>query len=331
MIEREIIEKGIPSRYDLSFYTFRQLQRDHIRFEQQYVNKFPNNFICRILINYMCYVQENDLEKFEKDITDLCEKKSYKEYYYDSRISFTASLTEKIQEFDFVNNDNFKKRTVITYILDKFAAMSISVREKIYFLFQYKAITAAIEKNEILLLKNTDGIDYEVKAYDIAVDDNSFSYYLMGYSRQKGSDKDFEYHSFKLSRIAECRSKHREFTLSYKERKNAKDIYDKFGAAYIARNLSAKQIEKSVVRLTKIGYETLFLKIISHQRPIPISDPTSVLLEGNRYYDLEFDCSYLQIRNYFFSFGPEAEIIRPEWLREWFFSNYQNALKKYQA
>lgn len=64
----ESFDAGTLSRYDMSDSTYRQLQRDHIRFEEDYAEKFNNGFICRILINYMCYAQENFLERFESDI-----------------------------------------------------------------------------------------------------------------------------------------------------------------------------------------------------------------------------------------------------------------------
>lgn len=329
MREAEGIEKGMLSRYDMSYYTFRQLQRDHIRFEQEYVNGFPNGFICRILENYMCYAQENYLDEFEEEVSNLFAKKQNNECYHDGRISFTSSLTDKMREFDFITHNNFKKRPVITYILDRFTALPLSEREKIYCYIQYKAIIDAINKNEILLINNSGKTEYEVKPYDIAIDDNSLSYYLIGYSRDKGSRDAFGYYSLKLSRIKECRSKHREFNLTNKEQKAAKEILEKFGAAYVTKNLTSNQIEKAVVRLTEKGYKSLYLKIIAHQRPIPMSEPKVVLINNMQYYELEFDCSHQQIRNYFFSFGMEAEVISPQSLRENFSREYQKAIEQY--
>lgn len=330
MGRQEIIEQGILSRYDLSYYSYRQLQRDHIRFNQQYVSKFPNNFICRILINYMEYAQEFLSDSFEKEISERFEKETYyNEYYYNDRIAFTTDLTTKIYDFDFINDEKFKKRTAITYILEKFTLLNFSEREKIYFYPQYKKVNESIEKREILLLKGVNGKEYEVKPYDFTVDDNSFSYYLIGYSRLRGEDTDYEYHSIKLSRIMECRSKHREYSLSYQETKAAKEVYNKFGAAYVTKNLNGKTIEKTIIRLTEKGYRSLFLKIIAHQRPIPVSEPKEVIINGQSYYELEFDCSHQQIRNYFFSFGKEAEVISPVSLRERFYQEYMDAISSY--
>ena len=330
MGEAELIEKGVLSRYDLSYYSCRQLQRDHIRFEEKYTATFTNTFICRILINYMCYAQDNLQESFEADISQVLEQKQYTDRYFDGRVSFTSELTKKMQEFDFVYRKGFKKRTVITYILDRFTALPFSEREIVYCYFQYKVIKQCINENEMLLITNSNNNKFEVKPYEIMFDDNSFSYYLIGYSRKLGSDGEFECHSFKLSRIREVRSSHKSFILTGKDKAAVRKVSDKYGAAYTANDIMEKNIENTVVRLTSKGYNTLFLKVISHQRPIPVSEPKTVFSDGIEYHDLEFDCSYEQIRNYFFSFGAEAEIITPYSLRERFVSDYQKTLQRYQ-
>lgn len=330
MSKKESIENGTLSRYDLSYYSFRQLQRDYINFEQQFTNKFSNGFICRILINYIDYAEEKSADEFKSDISKRLIHKPDVDYFCKGkRITFTIDLYNKISKFDFTNNENFKKRIVITYILEKFTALPLSEREKIYFRPQYTEITKAIDSKELLLIKICKGKEFEVKPYALNVDENSMSYYLIGYSRPRYTDTDFELHSHKLSRISMCSSRHKEFSLLYKEIKNAKEIGEKFGAAYLVPNLNKNEIENTVVRLTKYGYEGLYLKIISRQRPIPLSEPIEVVHNGEKYYELVFDCSQPQIRNYFFSFGKEAEIISPKSLRDNFIKEYKEAYEQY--
>ena len=253
------------------------------------------------------------------------------QYIKDDRISFTKQLTEKIAEFDFSTNTSFKKRVIITYLLERFTQLPLSEREIVYCYHQYTSIKQAMDKKELLIVKQLTGKEFEVKPFDVIIDENTLSYYLIGYSRLKGSSGDFESHSFKLSRIKECRSKHKEAILSCTEIKTIKDINDKFGSAYIPRNLIKKDIEKTIVRLTKNGYENLYLRIISHQRPIPVTPPKEISLEGEDYYDLTFDCSYQHIRNYFFSFGAEAEVISPLWLRDRFMNDYKKSIERYSS
>ena len=59
------------SRYAISQFCTRQLQREHIRFKQSYVSEFPNDFICHILINYLSYAREHFKERLEKNVLDL--------------------------------------------------------------------------------------------------------------------------------------------------------------------------------------------------------------------------------------------------------------------
>ena len=325
----EIMESGILSRYDMNYYTYRQLQRDHIRFEEEYTEKFSNGFICKILINYMCYAQDRFLDQFESDMEKCLNTKQNDEYFKDDRITFTKLLTNKFGEFDFSSHKVLKKRTVITFILEQFALLPLSKREIVYCYPQYRTIKEVIDKKEILLVKLSSKKEYEIKPYIIRIDENTLSYYLIGYSRPKDSQDGFESHSFKLSRIKECRSRHKEALLSYKEIKSIKEISEKFGSAYIVKNLEKKDIEKTVVRLTQKGYEYLYLRVISYQRPIPIAEPKRIEIDGELFYELTFDCSHQQIRNYFFSFGTESEIISPSILRDRFIRDYNESINRY--
>ncbi len=327
----ETIEVNALSRYDMTYYTFRQLQRDYIRFEEKYTDRFGNNFICRILINYMCYAQEHFINQFEANVTERLKHANRDDYFKDDRISFTKLLTDKMLEFDFVSHKDFKKRTVITFILEQFTQLQLSEREKIYCYMQYQTTIELIAKNELFLVSLFSGNEYEVKPYSIEVDENTRSYYLIGFSRLKRSEDEFMCHSFKLSRIKDCKSRHKESILSSKDINTAKDIREKFGSAYMMRNLTKKDIEKTVVRLSEYGYENLFLKRISHQRPIPITEPKKIEENSKKFYDLTFDCSHQQIRNYFFSFGAEAEILFPLSVRERFIRDYQEAIKRYNS
>ena len=327
----ESFDAGTLSRYDMSFSTYRQLQRDHIRFVERYTEKFSNGYICRILINYMCYAQDHFLERLENDVVNILNDKRHNEYIKDDRISFTKQLNNKISEFDFSANTAFKKRTTITFLLEQFTQLPLSEREMVFCYHQFTSIKQAMEKKELLIVKQLNGKEYEIKPFDIRIDENTLSYYLIGYSRLKGSGGDFESHSFKMSRIKECRSKHKEAQLTYSEIKTIKEINEKFGSAYIARNLIKKDIEKTIVRLTKNGYENLYLRIISHQRPIPIKEPQQIDVNDESIYELVFDCSYQQIKNYFFSFGAEAEVISPLWLRKRFMNEYKQSLEIYHS
>lgn len=271
------------------------------------------------------------MDQFKADVTERLNHVNRNDYFKDDRISFTKLLTDKMLEFDFVSHKDFKKRTVITFILEQFTQLQLSEPEKIYCYMQYQTIIKLISKNELFLVSLSSGKEYEVKPYSIEVDENTHSYYLIGFSRPKRSEDEFMCYPFKLNHIKECKSKHKESILSSKNINMAKDIREKFGSAYMMKNLTKKDIEKMVVRLSENGYENLFLKKISYQRSIPITEPKKIEENNKKFYELTFDCSHQQIRNYFFSFGAEAEILSPLSVREKFIKDYQKAIKLYNS
>lgn len=325
----ESVDRGQLSRYDLSYFAYRQLQRDYINFEEAYIEHFSSRFICRILYHYMCILPEDSAERFEARIREQYAVKPEKPFY-SHRISLNNALTDKMREFSFVEDKQFGKRVVINYILEQFAALPLDEREKIYFFETCRTIRRAIEESQLLILSITTRPQtiIEVKPLDLLTDENTGSCYLIGYSRTRESDDAFDYCSIKLSRIRRCGMRMEEFSLSRKEETVVRRICEKFGAAYVPRKLNSDQIEQTVVRLTKYGYESLYLKYIPRQRPLPCIAP--VLSDDGEHYELTFDCSHNQIMNYFFVYGKDAEVISPEWLRGKMKERYQGALEAYK-
>ena len=343
---------GDQSRFDISFFSYRRLQRDHIQFKRKHVDIFENDFLCRILINYLSYVSDISKARFEKEICDILndnwkpEDSMHARTKRNFRISVTAELEKKAHKFEFMTYSNFKKNTVISYLLFRYTILSASEREKIYFYTEFKNIKSAILENYSLLIETCNKQDiYEVKPYDIQIDDNSGSYYLIGYSRPHGTNQQFRFYSFKLIRIVSAEKHYQlrsaallqnasmedtepEMCLNAVQKRRAKEISEKFGYAYIVWNLDPDNVEESVVRLTEEGYEN-FMTTIDHQRPLPLSVQQKTNGNGNIEYYLTFDCSFNQILYYFFSFGAKAEIIMPKDLRERFTNGYKDALNLY--
>ena len=106
-------------------------------------------------------------------------------------------------------------------------------------------------------------------------------------------------------------------------------VLAQFGASYMVKGLSKGDITHSVVRLTKRGYEETYLRHIARQRPIPVKEPKAVIINNETFYELEFDCSHIQIMNYFFSFGADAIIVSPKEVRDKLIEKYKDAFEKY--
>jgi len=331
---KETIETDSLVRYSMNFVTYRRLMNDHIRFRHSYTAEFKSNFLCRILTNYLCYIQKTDKSRFDKNVENSLTNKKNLEYFQSGRLSVTAALAKKIKEFSFYNNKNFKKSTVISFALESFASMPFTEREKIYFYGLYCSLMDFIKESQMIHLEykekgniNDEGNKkYEVIPYDIVVDDNSFSYYLIGHAAEEKKESPKMICSFKISRIVSCRSLYDTCSLDEDTNRKINNRLAKFGAAYVEDGDDPEEI---VIRLSQKGYG-LFLTSIARQRPVPKEEPKPDA-EKPEFYILKFDCSYAQIRNYFFSFGGEAEVLSPTELRDRFISDYSKALEHYNT
>ena len=196
---------------------------------------------------------------------------------------------------------------LFSYILERFSAMNRSEREKVYCYEQYKTITECISKKNILRVKTDSGRSFEMMPYLCTEDRNVLSYYAAGYSRPFGSTEPFRCHSNKLTRITECTLAGGQFSLKAEEEHRIKKLCDHFGPAYLI-DIDSNDVKTTKVTLTEYGYKQLFLRIVSHQRPLPIKAPEKISENGNALYVLYFDCSHNQLFNYFRSFGENAKI-----------------------
>ena len=339
----EKIKECEQSRYSVSKFCFCQLQRDNIRFNKKFSYDLSNSnaFICRILCNYIPYANSHFKEQINQEIVEAMKQKKRKGLCEPPRLALTDELRKRLTYFDFVkakkNNGNnglkFNMNKMLSYLLERYSHHTLAEREQIYFYGEYNTIISNLydkEDPKILAVEHSNGKKYEVKPYKCEIDDNSFSYYLLGYSRELGSDAEFKHTTFSLSRIVSCRDTGKKFSLSQKETAEIEELYTSFGAAYIMPGFNKEEhkIEKSVVMLTKKGYEELFLDKISYQRPLPCCEPE--IIEKNEkeiYYKLTFECSYFQINNYFFTFGDDALIIEPECINKKFSERFEKALE----
>ena len=339
------LEETKQSRYQLDYFAFAQLQRDHIRFKQEFSDKFSNEFIRHILINSLKDIYDNQKNVLEEMMEYIMNEKKGCNYEadeflveyktmsdYSDILMFNRELKKEISCFDFVDKKNFNKRKLISYLLYRFTRLPLCERERIYCYTQYQTIKEAIKEKKMLQIYYYDNKKiFEIKPYRCMVDDNSLSYYLTGYSRYKGSGDDFTCNSIKLTRIKDCRITNipADDTDIFKIQK----ILEKFGAARVIRNLEPKNIMKSEIHLTEYGYEILFLKRLNYQRPLPIKEPELVVAEnGKKFYRLFFDCSFDLLIDYFLKFGHHAEIISPDRLKNMVkekLSEYSEVLKKY--
>ena len=334
-------------------------------YPSKFPNSFINQILINYL-TYLQYQNQEDYPKklselletpsgkkttnyritFNKALTDILDIKQWKKgvqgfNYYTYLIGKTTYKSYKY------NNENVSWTNFTTNILDRFLSLPQPERERIFCLEQYNIIKGSLDskmpKIVRIVLKNkmnnihsnTPGSAvsskeqkiFDVKPYKLEIDDNSNSYYLIGYSKASNSKLNvYKLQCFKLIRIEKCEHLfNTNGELTEKEKADADEMIDKFGAAYIVGGLDPAYTEKSKIRLSSYGYNKQFLKQITRQRPIPTKEPKQVLIDKKTYYDLEFDCSFRQIENYFKTFGKEATILEPESLVKSFYNHYRQA------
>ena len=367
----------MQQRYNLTDINKRRLTRNYINFEESYPSKFPNSFINQILINYLTYLKNQNLEDYPIKISELIKAPSEK-HTSNYRITFNKALSDLLN-IEQLNKEQFKKGVVgfssytdliidknnqknkkeytyykyndkivkwtnfTTNILDRFLSLSQPEREKIYCLKQYNIIKDSLDSKIPKIIRvflkssatyNTESNNqqevYDVKPYKLEIDDNSNSYYLIGYSKAIKSKKNrYSLQCFKLIRIESCELLfNTNGELTEKEKTDADERIDKFGSAFIIGKSNKKKDEdESIIRLTAKGYTNLYLQKKSHNRPIPIEEPKQTV--DKLYYDLKFDCSHRQLELYFEQFGKDVTVIKPEKLvkkfKSFFKKAYQNS------
>lgn len=323
-----LFETQQQQRYDLEDGIHRMLISDHIRFEEKYTKEIPGKFICRILRNFMDFKPKEYKDTLNRSFNQfLAENKNRKDIIKNEGKPFTVtvSLRDSLNEFFEIKSAG-EKRQVINFLLRQYARLPFYERERIYFHKCYNEIEKCIAKNTMISLTTSKNKKFEVKPVKIEIDEHSMSHYLIGLSREAGSNKAFDWYSTKLSRIIEYADRHEETDLTIKEICEAEERIIKYGAAYI--NPDNDSNKNKEVWLTEYGYEKLFLKTIARQRPIPVSVEKS---EADKKYPyiLKFDCSDIQIENYFFLFGKEARVVLPDSLRKKLINKYKAALDSY--
>ena len=192
----------------------------------------------------------------------------------------------------------------IKAILEEYSTLPFLTRESIYFKDIIDDINAAISLGSVLKFEYTNRKQQvnhtTVRPYKIASSSLLPFNYLLALPLNAKSTEDI--HPYRISRITG---------------KIEKYIQDKGGIQY----LSSEDSEVTVA-LSEQGYK--LFKSILHLRPKCI-DKHPV---GDKWI-LMFNCAEEQIKNYFFQFGKNAEIMSPASLRQEFAEHYISAAEVY--
>lgn len=199
-------------------------------------------------------------------------------------------------------------------LLEEYARLSPSEREGVYYAPVIRQqLEPALEASNLLELR-ISGKRFLVRPYSLMADPFNSHLYLVGYARrEEQSAQQQVIASFRISRLEQVKMKKHSGKLSVEEKRQIEKQLQQVGVQYLVGNR-----DHISVRLTPLGRQAFLQR--SYMRPVPEQ------IQGDVYH---FNCSPMQIRNYFLTFGKEAEILEPASLRKEFAKIYREAAKIY--
>ncbi len=212
---------------------------------------------------------------------------------------------------DYIENYLLGNSTLSEYFRNMFSSyanLPQDEREKIIFRPQYLALVDAIENKRKVFLRSTSKANnnFEFSPYAITQSKEELHGYLLGSSFYAAT-------TVRLSRIISVTplNEDAEFTNEQIE------LFEKM-MKYGPQFSYGKNEGEVAVKLTKRGIDK-FSKIYIH-RPLPDR------VEGDVYY---FNCSHIQLFQYFLRFGRDAYVLYPESLKLQLFRYFSEGRRHY--
>ena len=310
-----------------------------------------DGFINTIIKNYrdssdasISLARERERDKYSNRIKDSSKtsviSKEDSECIERLVIGYTNELTIRMNSFNSgillkprINNENYdelcmgtsnfqeeayypREGRYIKALLEDYAQLPFFEREDIFFKETIDNINEAIEHGNIIKLKyinrKQQEIQINVRPYKISSGPLLRYHYLIALSCDSDDNTIF---TLRVSRITDSKKLSRTSHITQKEQAFIEDTIRNKGIQYIVSKDSEIK-----VRLSDQGYK--LYKSILYLRP------KYTEFDENRNI-FTFFCAEEQIKNYFFQFGKEAEIISPESLRHEFWQRFRDAAENY--
>lgn len=254
-------------------------------------------------------------QKIKNEISKYISTKGDSKLYHinDDNVTY---LLEDCDEDQYYSRPGLYIRSII----EEYCSLPFIKREHIFRKDIYDTIERACQERKILKIKaNYYGKEqlFYVYPYKIVPDPFHTQSYLVCYSRKAEDDEsDKIIASFSMARINTPAMLTKTFHLNKQEITNIESQLSNYSPAYLIG-----KPEQIKVKLTKKGKQSYQSRLYSRPEKIASLSSDDVYV---------FDCTQQQIFNYFFPFGPDAEIISPEYLRNRFKNSFSKALEKYQ-
>lgn len=203
-------------------------------------------------------------------------------------------------------------------VIEEYCSLPFIQRERIYRKEIYDEIErACTEKKVLKVRKYYDGKSHQFLVYPYKIVPDAFHTrsYLVCYSKEVDA-REKKIASFSMATLNNVTKLSQSFKLSKDEITKIESQLTNYSPTYLVGE--AKDIK---IKFTENGKKIYQRKLFSRPKIVKV-------LANNTYV---FNCTELQIFNYFFSFGADAEIISPKELRNRFITNYDSALRHYST
>ena len=210
-------------------------------------------------------------------------------------------------------------------LLEEYAEHSYTERESFYFSEELEKIQLAINQEKLLqiTMRNDRKVSrLYMKPICIQTDEEMNYHYLVGLqATYPNADKRlWSIKSIRISRIQDCKKMMHSGKVEDGDKNSVMELIERYGIQYLP---DISNICQCHVKLSHRGF--LLYKKIQLRRPLY----QDMKQEGD-YTLLEFECTEFQIFTYFFQFGNEAQILKPESLAKRFKDDFQKAYQQYQ-
>lgn len=291
------------------------LEEKELEFDRLFSETSLDKDSKRIAIDHLL---EKELKDLKETLSDYKAQKETGKIYHIDNENCSYLLDE--------SNENKYYRSPGPYIcsvIEEYCSLPFIDRERIFRKEVYETVEDACKYSKLLKVKadyyGKEQVFY-VYPYKIVPDPFHTQSYLVCYSRKAEEDDSAKIiASFSMARLNISQKMKREFHLNANEIKKLKEALSKDSPAYL---VGKPEIIK--IRLTDKGKQSYQSRLYSRPERIPSKETSP----SDDIY--KFNCTQQQAFNYFFSFGPEAEIISPQKLRDRFHNTYKNSLAWYE-
>lgn len=288
------------------------LQQREIELDRLFTESKLDAINKKITIDLILSVEQKEIQS---KISEYSNTKGESKVYHinDNNVEY---LLENCDEEQYYSRPGLYIRSII----EEYCSLPFIKRERIYRKDIYETIERACVEKRILKIKaNYYGKNqlFYVYPYKIVPDPFHTQAYLVCYSRKSEEEEcDKIVASFSMARISSPIMLTKTFHLNKEEVANIESQITNYSPAYLIG-----QPEHIHVRLTKKGKQSYQSRLYSRPEKIDLLSSDDIYV---------FNCTQQQIFNYFFSFGADAEIISPEYLRNRFRNTHLKALEKYK-